>query len=79
MGKRRKPGFITEHSMSIVSVAILGVWILLYSRSREETHLGSFFGNAIADWSGVVMTVIGTKYFCSTLLLRSCWLGILVM
>ena len=63
MGKRRKPAFIVEHSMSIVSLTILGLWILLYSRSHEATHLGSFFGNAIADWSGVVMTVIGTKYF----------------
>jgi hypothetical protein len=24
---------------------------------------GSFFGNAIADWTGVVVTVIATKYF----------------
>jgi hypothetical protein len=24
--------------------------------------LGSFFGNAIADWTGVVVTVIATKY-----------------
>src|SRR5262245_40560717 len=63
MGKRQKPGFITEHSLSIVSLTILGVWILMYSRSSGETHLGSLFGNAIADWSGVVMTVIGTKYF----------------
>jgi hypothetical protein len=65
MGKRgaRKPGFLAEHSLSIVSVAILGLWIVLYSHSNAETHLGSFFGNAIADWSGVVMTVIGTKYF----------------
>jgi hypothetical protein len=63
MGKRRKPTFIVEHSLSIVSLAILGLWICLYSRSNAETHLGSFFGNAIADWSGVVMAVIGTKYF----------------
>jgi hypothetical protein len=65
MGKRRAriPGLLAEHSLSIVSVAILGGWIVLYSHSNAETHLGSFFGNAIADWSGVVMTVIGTKYF----------------
>ena len=58
MGKRRarKPGFLAEHSLSIVSVAILGLWIVLYRHSNAETHLGSFFGNAIADWSGVVMT-----------------------
>ncbi|MBI2680401.1 MAG: hypothetical protein HYX25_05265 [Candidatus Solibacter usitatus] len=28
-----------------------------------KTHRGSFFGNAIADWTGVVVTVIATKYF----------------
>jgi hypothetical protein len=30
--------------------------------SDQKTHLGSFFGNAIADWSGVVVTVLATKY-----------------
>jgi hypothetical protein len=30
--------------------------------SDPKTHLGSFFGNAIADWTGVVVTVIATKY-----------------
>ena len=27
-----------------------------------NTHWGSFFGNAIADWSGLVVTVLATKY-----------------
>jgi len=36
--------------------------IVLYSRSDPSTHLGSFFGNAIADWTGVVVTVVATKY-----------------
>jgi prolipoprotein diacylglyceryltransferase len=27
-----------------------------------RTHIGSFFGNAIADWSGVVVMVFATKY-----------------
>jgi hypothetical protein len=35
----------------------------LYSRSSPSTHLGSFFGNAIADWTGVVITVVATKFF----------------
>ena len=30
--------------------------------SDPKTHWGSFFGNAIADWSGVVVTVLATKY-----------------
>ena len=36
--------------------------IALYRRSDPATHLGSFFGNAIADWTGVVVTVVMTKY-----------------
>jgi len=39
------------------------VWFGLYLRTGPKTHLGSFFGNAIADWTGVVVTVIATKYF----------------
>ena len=38
------------------------VWIVLYRIWSPTTHLGSFFGNAIADWSGVVVTVLATKY-----------------
>jgi hypothetical protein len=41
---------------------VLVLWIVLYSRSSPATHIGSFFGNAIADWSGVVVTVLATKY-----------------
>jgi hypothetical protein len=52
-----------EHSMSLASVAIVAFWIIAYSKSDPNTHWGSFFGNAIADWSGVLVTVIATKYF----------------
>ncbi|HYL16105.1 MAG TPA: hypothetical protein VEV41_23940 [Terriglobales bacterium] len=52
-----------RHSLSIVAIAILVLWIVLYSFSSSTTHVGSFFGNAIADWTGVVVTVIATKYF----------------
>ena len=38
------------------------MWIVLYSVSSPSTHTGSFFGNAIADWTGVVVMVIATKY-----------------
>ena len=62
-GRRdRKQSFFRRHSLSVVSVAVLGVWIGSYSVSRQGTHVGSFFGNAIADWTGVVMMVIVTKY-----------------
>jgi len=48
--------------LSIASIAILLLWIVLYIFSDPSTHLGSFFGNAIADWTGVVVTVLATKY-----------------
>jgi hypothetical protein len=59
-GKER--GFLRHHSLGLASVAILILWMVLYSRSNPDTHLGSFFGNAIADWSGVVVIVFATKY-----------------
>src|SRR5580698_5145470 len=54
--------FIHRHSLGVAAVAILILWIVLYIFSDPNTHLGSFFGNAIADWSGVVVTVLATKY-----------------
>ena len=58
----RKRSFVHEHSLSIASICILLLWIGSYISSNPSTHLGSFFGNAIADWSGVVVTVLATKY-----------------
>src|SRR5579864_8105683 len=60
MPQRRS--FFHRHSLSIVCTIILIGWIVLYSVSDPGTHIGSFFGNAIADWSGVVVTVLATKY-----------------
>src|SRR5437762_4237550 len=59
----RNRSFFEHHSLSIVVIAILIVWIFLYARANPSTHLGSFFGNAVADWTGLVVTVIATKYF----------------
>jgi hypothetical protein len=58
-----KGGFLRHHALSITALSILLLWIGLYAKADPKTHLGSFFGNAIADWSGVVVTVIATKYF----------------
>ena len=69
MGNRRhmtrrasKRGFFRKHGLSVAAVAILALWLGLYSISNEKTHLGAFFGNAIADWSGSVVIIIGTKF-----------------
>jgi hypothetical protein len=57
-----KRSFFHNHSLSITSIAIVITLICLYTFSNPNTHLGSFFGNAIADWSGVVVTVLATKF-----------------
>jgi hypothetical protein len=54
--------FCREHSLTIASGSILALWFILYCFSNPSTHFGSFFGNAIADWSGVVLMVLATKY-----------------
>ena len=58
----KRSSFLARHSLSVATVAILVLWIVLYTFSDDKTHWGSFFGNAIADWSGVVVTVLATKY-----------------
>lgn len=59
----RKSGFLKHHALSIAAIGVLLLWIVLYVHADPKTHLGSFFGNAIADWTGVVVTVLATKYF----------------
>jgi hypothetical protein len=62
MKSHQRRGFFYNHSLSIVAVGLLALWIGLYYYSDPATHLGSFFGNAIADWSGSVIIILGTKY-----------------
>jgi hypothetical protein len=50
------------HSLSLVALGILVLWIILYIRSDPNKHSGAFFGNAIADWSGSVVIIIATKF-----------------
>jgi hypothetical protein len=58
--------FLRQHSLSIATALILLTWIVLYIRSNPSTHLGSFFGNAIADWTGLLVTVVATKFLYET-------------
>ena len=60
--RSRKRSFFREHSLSISSAAVLALWISLYRVSDPSTHIGSFFGNAIADWTGLLVMVLATKY-----------------
>jgi hypothetical protein len=54
--------FLRKHSLGLGALGVVVTLILAYMRADPATHLGSFFGNAIADWSGVLVTVIMTKY-----------------
>jgi peptidoglycan/LPS O-acetylase OafA/YrhL len=58
----RTQSFVRQHSLTIASASILMAWICLYSAFGPGTHAGSFYGNAIADWSGVVVMVVATEY-----------------
>jgi hypothetical protein len=58
--------FLHFHSLSLAAIAILAAWIYLYARTDPETRVGAFLGNSVADWSGTLFLVIGTKYFFET-------------
>lgn len=60
--KRTGAGFWRDHSLSVVSIGLLALFIIAYSCSDPNTHLGAFFGNAVADWSGSVIIILGTKF-----------------
>lgn len=60
--EQHRTGFWRRHGLGTVALAILALWIVLYCVGDPSTHWGSFFGNAVADWTGVVVTVWGTKY-----------------
>jgi hypothetical protein len=64
--EKKHGGFLAHHSLSIASASILLGWIILYTRSNPSTHWGAFFGNAIADWTGLVVMVIATKFMYET-------------
>ena len=63
MTPSRKPhSFLHRHSLSLAALGVVLLLIVLYRWSNPATHIGSFFGNAIADWTGVFVTVVMTKF-----------------
>ncbi len=60
---RRKRSFWKEHSLSLAAAGVLTLWFLLYVLADPKSHAGSFYGNAMADWTGVLITILATKWF----------------
>ena len=54
--------FLHRHSLSLTTGVILVSWTILYIYADPSTHWGSFYGNAIADWTGMLVTVLATKF-----------------
>jgi len=59
---RNTKQFLRKHSLSLTACGVVILWFALYRISDPSTHLGAFFGNAIADWTGVVVTILMTKH-----------------
>lgn len=59
---RKSQPFLRKHSLSLAALGVVLLLIVLYRLSDPSTHLGSFFGNAIADWTGVFVTIVMTKF-----------------
>ena len=59
---RTRNQFLRKHSLSLTALGVVVLLIALYCRANPSTHLGSFFGNAIADWTGVFVTILMTKH-----------------
>ncbi len=62
MAHKKHEPFWKRHSLSLGAGAVLVLWFVLYIGSNPNSHPGSFFGNAIADWTGVVLTILATKW-----------------
>ena len=56
-------GFLKRHSLSLIVGAILLFLLIMYDVSDPSTHVGQFYGNAIADWLGTLVFIVATKYF----------------
>ena len=60
--RHHRHSFLHRHSLSLTTGVILVSWTILYIYADPSTHWGSFYGNAIADWTGMLVTVLATKF-----------------
>jgi peptidoglycan/LPS O-acetylase OafA/YrhL len=60
---RSNEPFWKRHALGLTAAGVLALWFVLYVNWDPKSHAGSFFGNAVADWIGVVVTILATKWF----------------
>ena len=60
--KKHRRSWLAQHSLTLVAVLLLLVWFAGYVWLDPKTHLSAFCGNAIADWSGSLVIIVGTKF-----------------
>lgn len=51
-----------RHALSLVAGGLLVLWLVGYMYLDPKSRLSSFCGNAIADWSGSLVIILGTKF-----------------
>jgi hypothetical protein len=64
--KTRSRTWLSRHSLSLVAGALLILWFAGYLYLDPKSHLAAFCGNAIADWSGSLVIILGTKFLYET-------------
>jgi hypothetical protein len=59
---REVAAFPSQDSLSHAAIGVVLLLIAFCRWSNPSTHIGLFFGNAIADWTGVFVTIVMTKF-----------------
>jgi len=58
----KEKSFWKRHGLSITVASVILLLFGLYLGADPNAHWGAFFGNAIADWTGLLVTILATKY-----------------
>jgi hypothetical protein len=61
--RKQKEPWLRRHSLTIAATLLLLLWLAGYLWLDPKSRLSIFCGNAIADWSGSLVIILGTKFF----------------